>query len=115
MSKLAKRGGSQLNVIWHFSDSTLLYPGMPVKFVIMQQGNRLLFFMAFLLYAHDVIALEGSGVMARNTIKLIRCYLFLLIENLNGILKKKRRNIKEGFPPFILIKLKYILLGTLIY
>lgn len=64
MSKLAKRGGSQLNVIWHFSDSTLLYPGMPVKFVTMQ-GKSIVVLYGVLLYAHDVIALEGSGVMAK--------------------------------------------------
>jgi hypothetical protein len=63
MSKLSKRNGSIVEVAWEYSDSSLLYPCMPVKFVY-QQGNNTSTIYGVLLAVHEMITLEGKGFSA---------------------------------------------------
>lgn len=64
MSKLAKRSGSIMNVDWEHSDASILFPGMPVRFIA-HQGNSLTTVYGVLLCSHEMIVLEGKGPAAR--------------------------------------------------
>lgn len=63
MSKIASRNGSMIDVLWEYSDSTLLHPGMPVRFMT-QQGDGISITYGVLLAAHEMIMLEGQGMAA---------------------------------------------------
>lgn len=61
MSNLAKRNGSVVDVLWEYSDASLLYPGMPVRFMS-QQGDGVAVVYGVLLASHETIMLEGKGI-----------------------------------------------------
>lgn len=63
MSKVAKRNGSIVDVIWEYSDASLLHPGMPVRFMT-QQGTGISIIYGVLLASHEMIMLEGKGTSA---------------------------------------------------
>ena len=63
MSKVAKRNGSVVDVVWEYSDASLLYPGMPVRFMT-QQGDGISIIYGVLLASHEMIMLEGKGTTA---------------------------------------------------
>lgn len=77
MSKLAKRNGSTIDITWEYSDSSLLYPGMPVR-IMTHQGAGPIAIYGVLLAAHEMIMLEGKGM---NTSKHKRsCSLSIFIK-----------------------------------
>lgn len=59
-SKLAMRDGALLSMAWENSDPTLLYPGMPVKILFMQEDTIKETY-GVLVHAHHYVQTLGNG------------------------------------------------------
>ncbi len=60
-SKVILSSMSQIDLVWENSDNSLLYPGMPCKFVFMDR-NKLIELKGTILYTHTLITLQSKTV-----------------------------------------------------
>lgn len=76
MSNMARRAGARIMLNWQYSDSELLYPGMPVRLLYMEHDSVETLY-GTLLGAHDMIKMEGEGVQATKHISNTALTLFV--------------------------------------
>ena len=60
-SKIIKSSASQIDLVWENSDHTLLYPGMPCKYVFMDR-EEMVELKGIILFSHTLITLHSKNI-----------------------------------------------------
>jgi hypothetical protein len=76
MSKLAGRSGAQLQCLWQNSDMSLIYPGMPVKYMYIKD-DRIHELKGVVLGAQHYIQTHGKGITESRHICETALHLFV--------------------------------------
>lgn len=63
-SQVMKRNGGRVDLTWNNSNPSLIYPGMPCKYIYME-GNTLIEKEGVILFCHSVVQLQGQGILAK--------------------------------------------------
>jgi hypothetical protein len=93
-SKVMARYVARLDLEWENSDFSLLYPGMPCKYVFLQK-DKIVELKGIIVFVHGLISLQGSkGTEAtyRST-----CSLTILLDSLKFLTEEKTYTRKENF------------------
>lgn len=93
-SKVLARYVARLDLEWENSDFSLLYPGMPCKYVFLQK-EKIIELKGIIVFVHGLISLQGTkGTEAtyRST-----CSLTILLDSLKFLSEEKTYTRKENF------------------
>lgn len=63
-SQIAQRNGGRVDMTWMNSNPSLIYPGMPCKYIYME-GNTMVQKEGVILFCHTVVQLQGQGILAK--------------------------------------------------
>lgn len=63
-SKVMRRSGGHVNLNWVNSNPSLIYPGMPCKYIFLDKNNVLVEKRGVILNAHSIVQLDGDNMSA---------------------------------------------------
>lgn len=89
-SKVNARNTSRIDVTWENCDTELLYPGMPCKYIFLDQGKAVEL-RGTVAFVHGVTQLQGNGMAGKTY--LSNCIVTLLCEQ-----KPKTRKLPKTLP-----------------
>lgn len=65
-SKILQREGARVDLVWQNALEDLVYPGMPCKYVFLEDDDRVTELTGTILYAHYLIQTETPGLASRS-------------------------------------------------
>lgn len=75
-SKISQRNGGRIDFTWNNSNPSLIYPGMPCKYIYME-GKTMVQKEGVILFCHTVVQLQGQGVLSNAHLTSSKLTLFV--------------------------------------
>lgn len=79
-SKISQRNGGRVDLTWNNSNPSMIYPGMPCKYIYME-GDKMVQKEGVILFCHTVVQLQGQGVLAKTHATASKLTLFVQQSN----------------------------------
>lgn len=75
-SQIAQKNGGRIDLTWNNSNPSLIYPGMPCKYVYMENDKKMEQ-EGVILFCHTVVQLQGQGILAKAHVTTSKLTLFV--------------------------------------